>query len=597
MGHSSVYGLIRGRVDCIPATVDAVDIYEVSYVKSLQQRVAELEARFESQNPEVTPTFIVEGEQQQSSYFIGDDLQPMDPMHWQCSFYPPTNQPPRPRDVFEQPFLDSSGIDLLAAHNSADVIGPLEDSIPPHDQDCFGLDPAIQTLHKNVQTLQQLSISNLDAARFLHTYFDLIHPRYPFLDVDECGNAYLYYKGMLVVTDEMQVSWYSFLLTLLCAIGSTISHSTNSSRLSKQHGLLLARVQDERGVISNHHASPLVRLKAMLLHVILALHGENTSRLVHLSGVTMRFATLHGFHRLTASEPSEENNAKTKAWSCIYALDRMISGTLRIPVCIAESFITSPCYLDCSPYLCSMPWLSDYPSHGSVDQVLLEKTFTHMLRIRTIQSKVMCTAPTLTLDEAELFIANMEEEINEWSDHSQIFTHIDPENVGYLSSFWLQYMACVGRVVLYSSFGEKDYEMPRAARLLKACCDTCTAFRTVQKGKQLVRSWIDMVFDFQAGITILYLKWRGSDLGLRQDIDRGIRSCTSTLAILAEGAPNVEVFRDCFDALATFVGRSDSDDDLSGDASEDLRIYCRKVIALGVAPYIATMLLEMSNAA
>jgi len=102
----------------------------------------------------------------------------------------------------------------------------------------------------------------------------------------------------------------------------------------------------------------------------------------------------------------------------------MISGTLRIPVCLAESFITRPLYLDCTPYLCSMPWLSDYPGHGSVDQVLLEKTFTHMLRIRTIQSKVMCTAPTLGQDEVEPFIVKMEDEINKWSDHSQIFMHM-----------------------------------------------------------------------------------------------------------------------------------------------------------------------------
>src|SRR6187402_1780797 len=105
-----------------------------------------------------------------------------------------------------------------------------------------------------------------------------------------------------------------------------------------------------------------------------------------------------------------------------------------------------------------------------------------------------------------------------------------------------------------------------------------------------------MVFDFQAGITILYLKWRGAHLSLPQDVDRGIRNCTSTLAILAEGAPNVEVFRDCFDALATFVGTSSSDGSPSADIPEDLRTYCRKVIALGVAPHIARMLLEMSSA-
>lgn len=104
-----------------------------------------------------------------------------------------------------------------------------------------------------------------------------------------------------------------------------------------------------------------------------------------------------------------------------------------------------------------------------------------------------------------------------------------------------------------------------------------------------------MVFDFQAGITVLYLKWTGLELH-RQDVDRAIRNCTSTLAILAEGAPNVEIFRDCFDALATFVGRNNADEELPGDLSEDLNTYCRKVIALGVAPHIASMLREMSDA-
>lgn len=109
-----------------------------------------------------------------------------------------------------------------------------------------------------------------------------------------------------------------------------------------------------------------------------------------------------------------------------------------------------------------------------------------------------------------------------------------------------------------------------------------------------------MVFDFQAGIVILYLKWKGIGVDMyQQDIDRGVRNCTSTLAILAEGAPNVEIFRDCFDTLATFVSRNsvhDSDRRPSDDVSEDLNTYCRKVIALGVAPHIAKLLREMSGA-
>lgn len=191
-----------------------MDIYDVSYVKSLEQRVAELETRLESQHSKDTPGFTVEGAQQLSN-FIVDDLQPMDPMHWQYSFCPPVITQPGTHSLFDHSFLDPGGFNSLPAHVSVDTVGTLEAAISGHDQEFFALEPAMESSHKNDQSSQRLSISHIDAARFLYTYFNLIHPRYPFLDVDECSNAYLYYKRMLVVTDEVQASWYSFLLTLV----------------------------------------------------------------------------------------------------------------------------------------------------------------------------------------------------------------------------------------------------------------------------------------------------------------------------------------------------------------------------------------------
>lgn len=81
--------------------------------------------------------------------------------------------------------------------------------------------------------------------------------------------------------------------------------------------MLMSKIQAVQGIISDPQASPLLRLQAMLLYVIFALLGDSTSRLVHFSGVAMRFATLHGFHRLKDSE-GEESDQKIRAWSCIY---------------------------------------------------------------------------------------------------------------------------------------------------------------------------------------------------------------------------------------------------------------------------------------
>jgi hypothetical protein len=55
----------------------------------------------------------------------------------------------------------------------------------------------------------------------------------------------------------------------------------------------------------------------MLLYAFHALHGESTSRVVHIVGAVMRFAILHRFHCIR-HDGSGETDMKIKAWWCIY---------------------------------------------------------------------------------------------------------------------------------------------------------------------------------------------------------------------------------------------------------------------------------------
>lgn len=185
----------------------------MSYVKSLEQRVAELESRLGSQEPStVENSFPVDGTQRWS-HSLADDLQPMDPMHWQYSFYSSMANPPDPHNAFEHLLVDPNAIHSLSTRVS--VNSGLADKTPvsTHDHDFFALEPVAESSHKNDEPLPGLPIPCAEIASFLHAYFELIHPRYPFLDIDECANAYLKHKQTLSVTDEVQASWYSFLLT------------------------------------------------------------------------------------------------------------------------------------------------------------------------------------------------------------------------------------------------------------------------------------------------------------------------------------------------------------------------------------------------
>lgn len=79
----------------------------------------------------------------------------------------------------------------------------------------------------------------------------------------------------------------------------------------------MLQAQAEQSIMTDSTYPPLARIQAMLLYAIHAIHGESTSRVVHIIGVVMRFAVLHRFHCLQ-DDGSEEANLKIKAWSCIY---------------------------------------------------------------------------------------------------------------------------------------------------------------------------------------------------------------------------------------------------------------------------------------
>jgi hypothetical protein len=69
-------------------------------------------------------------------------------------------------------------------------------------------------------------------------------------------------------------------------------------------------------------------------------------------------------------------------------IDRMISATLQIPVCVVDSSITSPLYHgEPDPVPWTMAWLLDCPDHDSPIGFVDLTTFSHMCRFRHIQSR------------------------------------------------------------------------------------------------------------------------------------------------------------------------------------------------------------------
>jgi hypothetical protein len=172
-------------------------------------------------------------------------------------------------------------------------------------------------------------VSVREGASFFQTYFEIIHPRYPFLDVEECSTAYLNWKtGEIKSFSEKD--WSMCLVKLVCAQPAFMPETHSHVQIIANGAILqyawldhTARRQrqgldvQEQNIISDASFNPSRRIQFLLLHAFLALHGENTERVVHIVGVAMRFAILHGFHCLT-NDGTHEVDMKIKAWWSIY---------------------------------------------------------------------------------------------------------------------------------------------------------------------------------------------------------------------------------------------------------------------------------------
>lgn len=186
-------------------------------------------------------------------------------------------------------------------------------------------------MHRNTGAVQP-DIPLHAAASFFRTYFTVIHPQYPFLDTKICSDYYIAWRNSL--PNNTLVGWPAFFVKMvhsttcqtkcfiltfsqIFALGSLIESKSDNSPYFK-HQNLKSTAQAEQSIMTDSTSTPLIRLQAMLLSAMFALHAENTWRIAHISGVIMKFASLHRFHRLNRDMQDPANLMAIRVWSCAY---------------------------------------------------------------------------------------------------------------------------------------------------------------------------------------------------------------------------------------------------------------------------------------
>ncbi|KAF6830344.1 hypothetical protein CPLU01_07399 [Colletotrichum plurivorum] len=437
-------------------------------------------------------------------------------------------------------------------------------------------------------TFAEVSIH--EGAVYFQIYFETIHPRYPFLNVEECSRGYQDWRmgGLFPSSTD---AWGSYLVKMIFAVGSLLSQAKLDGSTRQQHHNLMLHDQT---ILSDQSYKPLVRLQALLLHAIHALHGESTPRVGHIIGVAMRFAVMKGFHRLV-QDGTAETAIAIKAWWCIYMLDKVIGITLGIPPYPPEEWITTPAYANGLEPRYIMPWSSDVPgaAPGSTYNFNLSY-YAHMCRIRQVHSKILSATQTMAPEARADFINDTRAAIDQWSQDGQMYGYGRPNTKGYASSLGLSHVAAISRVILYR-LDHADMDSPYVEEKLEACCEFVGIFRALQKKRQIPKHWVDMLFTFQVGVTMVYIVYRRA-VPTPRHVDRAIRDVASSLAIFADRSEKADVYRDCLDVLASGVSGSCEPGTIDEESRREISGMVQQVVESGTAPDVASMLLEMSRA-
>ncbi|KAF6824118.1 hypothetical protein CMUS01_10388 [Colletotrichum musicola] len=395
--------------ECIPAERERMALYSVHYIESLEARASDLQHGATLAAGGMTLDQPVDA----PSRHLGDPT---------ITHTNGVSNPPSGADQLEMTFMapiDNSnniiyGLDILQPDENlfsvsgvtnhdthVDSVAPSDPAMPTH---ILGMGSA--------PTFAEVSIH--EGAVYFQTYFETIHPRYPFLNVEECSRGYQDWR-MGGIFPSSTDAWGSY---LIFAVGSLLSQAKLDGSTRQQHHDLMLHDQN---ILTDQSYKPLVRLQALLLHAIHALHGESTPRVGHIIGVAMRFAMMKDFHRLVQDATAETAMA-IKAWWCIYLLDKVIAITLGIPPYPPEEWITTPAYANGLEPRYIMPWSSDVPGANPSSTYNFNLSYyAHMCRIRQIHSKILSATQTMAPEARADFIEDTQAAIDQWSQDGQMY--------------------------------------------------------------------------------------------------------------------------------------------------------------------------------
>ncbi|CAG8890278.1 unnamed protein product [Penicillium egyptiacum] len=371
------------------------------------------------------------------------------------------------------------------------------------------------------------------------TFFQRVHPRYPFLDEVSLRDLF-----RQTTRDKDHNAHNLFLLYMVYAIAArTIQLHPEMRRCTSPETYFTRAL---RHIDSALASQSLQRVQALLLIAVYLLRTpSNVSNLGswHIIGLAIRHAVEMGLHRnlrdSRARQLNEDDlNLRNRVFWSAYVLDRAVSLTLGRPFALAEHEI-------------------DVPVHDSRKY----QSFTHMCHLRRLESRI----------HREIFGADVQEasdekidcfryELDAWRLLAPVPVYVSSVLPGYSmydtkEFFDIQYSKALRMLLqrrITMAKNETEGDALKTVEYLtlsaRAAGDICQHYKVLHQRRPLGWNLLALHSIFTAGLTLLYSTWTRKerpDLVALEDI----RACSSVLFAISEQWPSTKRFRDIFETL------------------------------------------------
>ncbi|KAJ5131262.1 uncharacterized protein N7515_007301 [Penicillium bovifimosum] len=344
---------------------------------------------------------------------------------------------------------------------------------------------------------------------YTNVYFAVTHREWPFLN--EAAWKSWHADAIL----DGQEEWKAFFLHMVYAIGASLCNNIqrDPSHLVRAKEFYASAMRYYPHIVV--HPSMVLQIQASLFMILYAMHSPSSEEIT--TSVSSVVPFLHSL---------DDRNAQT----CLntrrqWLDDRIIVSGWDRPA--------SDVYRVIDDDLCTLgdslqPTRSTNPA------------ISHLFRLRKIQASIRRSRESRSRNalnrDGKSYSSSFKSALDRWR---QEIPHYESDNAqyGYLHPIWMRKLYVYSLLILIEE--KRDFiEMEGTEEILATIAEACHNFRRLQEdGHVMCYTWSALVFQFRAGIMMLYIVWatmamtdiQGQER-IRQNSQQGIATCVANMA-------------------------------------------------------------------